>query len=138
MADGEGGKEAFCLLLWKSTGGGVTPDLKILRSFDQEGTDERFARGYCTRPWDCFTCPTMQDELAQHVPGTALWLCQTCVTDMVKAAEAAELAFSLPGHYCEGQCQRTACDRPSFTDDEGTHPPGFSRFLQLYIGPTDN
>ncbi len=138
MADGEKGKEAFCLIRWRATGGQVTPDYRLKGALSDEGVVAEFASGYCTTPGDCWSCPEMQAELAQHLPGTYFWLCSDCTKDMVRAAKAAHLPFLLPGHYGEGQCQRKACHRPPHTDDEGTHEPGFSRFLQLYFGPIDN
>jgi len=141
--DGEGGKEAFCLLLWKYNGGVVTPALGILRhSFDQEGLLPKYVRGYCTRPGDCFSCPTMQEEIAKHVPGKALWVCSDCVDVLLESSRSAGLPFHLPGYYTEGQCQNPGCPRPTaldssgrvMKDDEGNDlPSGWSRFLQLFI-----
>jgi len=141
--DGEGGKEAFCLLLWQYNGGVVTSELRILhRAFDQEGFLPKYVRGYCTRPGDCFSCPTMQEELAKHPPGKALWLCSECVDSMLDRVHTEGKAYHLPGHYTEGRCQNSECPRPAIIgvdgcamkdDAGGDLPPGWSRFLQLFI-----
>ena len=141
--DGEGGKEAFCLLLWRRNGGVVTPELKINKqAFDQEGVLQRYIRGYCTRPWDCFSCPDMQDELKQYEPGKAVWLCSDCADLAISQVRSAGLPHRLPGYFTEGQCQNTACPRPAIVtadgsimkDDQGNDlPPGWSPFLQLFI-----
>ena len=141
--DGEGGKEAFCLLLWQYNGGAITPELRILRyALDQEGLIQKYVRGYCTRPMDCFSCPTMREELAKHAPGKTLWVCSDCAAALIEVARSSDLPYHLPGYYSEGQCQNPECPRPVavgidgrvMKDDEGRdQPPGWSRFLQLFV-----
>ena len=137
MADGEGGREAFCLLLWRSTGGRVTLDKKIVQALDQEGEVESYARGYCTRPWDCYQCPLMQEEIAQHPPGETAWVCPSCLSAISKTVKERGYRLTLPGHFTEGQCQYKDCDRPAHLENGVEIPARFSRFLQLVIGPID-
>jgi hypothetical protein len=141
--DGEKGKESFCPLLWISNGGQMTSDLKRLRlQFDYEGVDNRYHRGYCTTPSDCAGCIHMREEMAKHDSKKVFWLCPDCVSPVLKNHRAAGVPFVLPGYFTEGQCQNPSCPRPAPTgigghpmkDEEGNDlPPGWSRFLQLFI-----
>ena len=140
MADGDNLKFSFCLLLWRYNGGQVTPDLKQLsRAFDLSGEPlVKYVRGYCTRAYDCFTCETMQEEIASHPQGEAIWVCPSCVGPAVKAAKAAGVPYHLPGHYTEGQCQYKHCDRPPYMDNGVERPAGYSPYLQILFGPINN
>lgn len=128
--DGEGNKESFCLLLWRSNGGRVTDDLRIARQgFNLEGEIPQYSRGYCTKPYDCYSCDILQEEIHKHPPGSVIWLCIDCVKQETQRCKEAERPFHLPGFYTEGHCQSPECERPA-------GPEGlirYSRFLQLFI-----
>jgi hypothetical protein len=123
----EGGKEAFCLLLWIANGGRV--DSKGRPLFGSSG----HARGNCATPYDCYGCELMQRELSQHAVGYAFWVCPECASVLVKDAKNRGVSFRLPGHFTEGQCQHVGCTRPERAEGEVVLPPRFSRFLQLII-----
>lgn len=123
----EGSKEAFCLLLWLANGGKVNAKGKPIFQADSR------ARGYCSTPYDCYSCVLMRRELAEHPEGSAFWVCPACVSVLAKDAKTCGLSFHLPGHFTEGQCQYDGCTRPERTEGEEALPPRFSRFLQLII-----
>lgn len=129
MPEGEGGKEAFCLLLWSSNGGQFDPKG---RPYLERGS---YSRGNCTRPHDCFTCPLMQEELAQHPPEEVCWVCPACLSEVAKQAKEQSFEFRLPGYFTEGQCQYRRCQRPARVEEGVELPRGWSRFLQLVLGP---
>ncbi len=123
----EGGKEAFCLLLWLANGGQLTSQGRL---------DPRTrARGLCADPFDCFQCNLMQAEIARHPTGHAIWVCPGCVSDAIKEAKKRGAPFSLPGHFTEGICQFRGCARPSSIEAGVELPAGHSKFLQLFISP---
>lgn len=126
-------KDAFCLLLWVAQGG---PVIDGQPSFSANRT----ASGRCDDPCDCYRCPLMQQELAQHPAGMTHWVCPACLSDVLRRAKEKGVSVNLAGHYTEGQCQYVGCTRPPRTEfDEQLEviverPRGFSRFLQLVIG----
>jgi hypothetical protein len=95
------------------------------------------ARGMCSDPYDCFSCNVMQAELARHPPGQVIWVCPDCIKVAVTKSKDGGLPYLLPGHYSEGQCQLRTCSRPARTEEGVELPPGYSRFLQLFIGPVN-
>jgi hypothetical protein len=123
----EGGKEAFCILLWAENGGRV--DSRGKPVYNASGP----VRGNCVTPYDCYGCPLMQKEVARHPPGYAFWVCPACVAELVKDAKTRGASFHLPGHYTEGQCQYQDCTRPARTEGDEQLPERYSRFLQLII-----
>lgn len=129
----EGAKEAFCLLLWRATGG--TFDSRMRPLIEQGDGYVHYPRGYCTRPYDCFECVLMQQELSMHPDDEKMWVCPTCVSEVVKLARIAGARCDLVGHYTEGFCQFPSCTRPAVVIGELEQPERFSRFLQLIIGP---
>jgi hypothetical protein len=125
----EGGKEAFCLLLWFSNGGRLTPTGKV---------DTRIqTRGLCSTPYDCSGCQLMQEEIARHQSGHAMWLCPTCVNDAVREAKTKSIPYLLPGHFTEGFCQYKSCTRAAMRLGKEEIQARFSAFLQLFIGALD-
>lgn len=95
--------------------------------------------GACDEPEDCYRCPLMQQEIAQHLPGHTNWVCPSCLKDVVQVAKSRGVEIRLTGHYTEGQCQFIGCVRPPRTElgDSGElqqFPKYYSRFLQLIIG----
>ena len=79
----------------------------------------RSIRGYCSRPWDCYTCPLFQEEVSYEtsIGTTALWVCPDCASDVIKEARANGKKAKLPGFYGEGYCQRPECQRPLHASD---------------------
>jgi len=107
----------------------------------------------CSKPWDCFDCPLMQQELSNHAPNELMWVCPSCITEVIKIAKSKGIPFHVPGHYTEGQCQYEGCTRPQRTEygdddpkflvdpllpwaneDLVERPAGYSKLLQLFIG----
>jgi hypothetical protein len=129
MPEGEGQGEAFCLLLWAANGGNIDGRGRPTRERDQ------YSRGNCTRPHDCYTCPLLQNELALHPPEEVFWACPQCIAEIAKEAKKQKMSLRLPGYYTEGQCQYKGCTRPARVEDGVELPPGFSRFLQVVLGP---
>ncbi len=128
-----GRKEAFCLLLWQHQGGEVNASNIPIR------TPEARTSGMCDEPYDCYRCPLMQQEIAQHLPGHTNWVCPGCLKDVVQVAKHKNIEMYLTGHYSEGQCQFIGCTRPARIElgDDGEarqFPCNYSRFLQLVIG----
>lgn len=160
----EGNKEAFCLLLWRSTGGAIDgkgrpthrPQLIWLPITDDDidceeekaaqlGTANPFARGLCTRPYDCVDCEHMQDELKNYPAEEINWACSECLRDISVWAKQTGAKVDFPGFFSEGACTYRGCSRPSRVEDGEGFPglssgqtvevgPGYSRFLQLVIG----
>lgn len=160
----EGNKEAFCLLLWRSTGGAIDgkgrpthrpqqiqlpitdDDIELEEEKTiQHGTANPFARGLCTRPYDCTDCVLMQDELRHYPPEEVNWVCSQCLKDISVWAKQTGAKVDFPGFYSEGACSYRGCTRPSRIEDSEGFPgmsggqqvetgPGYSRFLQLVIG----
>ena len=165
----EGCKEAFCILLWVRNGGTVdnkgrpiSPNrvgqLEVITNDDldeemaaaehptEESVQERrYARGSCTRPYDCTSCHLMQDELANYDPSEVVWVCPDCLHGIFRSAKKAGIKITAPGHYSEGICEFLGCSRPATREEaEGLPgmpggrvvelPPGFSRYRQLLIG----
>jgi len=137
----EGGREAFCLLLWRANGGGV--DLKSLTVTGRRGDgiedNPQAARGVCTRPYDCAAgpnpaddCQFMLHEISQHPPNEVTWVCPDCLTAVVEKAKAQGISYYMAGHFSEGLCEYPDCRRPenTLTGD----PPRFSMFRQIVFG----
>lgn len=125
-------KDANCILLWVYQGGQVNKG-RLVR--DPGGR----ASGYCDAPDDCYNCPLMQQEISQHPPGHANWVCPSCLRDVVKIGETKGIPLHLTSHYAEGQCQFVGCTRPPRVEmgDDGNSielPRGYSRLLQLVVG----
>lgn len=138
-------QDVFCLLLWVSQGGSAANGQPIFSA-------NRTASGYCGNP-ECYRCPLMQNEIAQHPAGHANWVCPACLRDVVQLGKDRGIQVHLTGHYTEGQCQFVGCTRPprfEYRDAEPfvegdadsswiemdivERPRGYSRFLQLVIG----
>jgi hypothetical protein len=112
----------------------------------QRPYEKRYVRGMCTRPHDCIECPLMRQELSFHPPDTVNWVCPDCISALYAAKKAGGTPITTPGFFTEGICTYSKCTRPPREEDaEGlpgipsgetaTTPPGFSRFLQLVLGP---
>ena len=106
----------------------------------------KYARGQCEADYDCSQCSLMQKELSFYPPDEVNWACPACLPDIFKMAKTAGTKIIVPGHYAEGVCTLRSCTRPSRPEEaEGLPgvstgqiaqlPPGFSRFLQLVLGP---
>lgn len=137
----EGGREAFCLLLWRANGGDVDLQNLIVRrgGHDDGLEDDPRIRGVCTRPYDCAAGPNRADdcqfmlhEISQHPPNDVTWVCPDCLTAVVEKANALKIPYYMPGHYSEGLCEYPDCRRPEnpLTGD----PPRFSMFRQIIFG----
>lgn len=155
MANGEGLKLAFCLLLWVEQGGqvdsmgrplspslaGLSPialedeDLEEGADIDPETTTHIPVRGTCTTPWDCSTCQLMQNELSRHNPDQINWICPACLDEVFKTAKHKGIKLFAPGHYSEGICTYKKCNRPS-RPEEAEGLPGIrsERIIELSPG----
>lgn len=122
----EGRKEAFCLILWGSTGGEITNDGRPVAGPNQ------FARGLCTRPYDCDTCQYMQAALTQYDPQIVTWVCPLCVQVIMAWRKQYEIEVKIPGYFSEGECQYPWCENPGMP--EFGLPPKYSVFRNLIIG----
>lgn len=121
----------FCLLLWTSKGGRIGPKGGPIFS------SKPISDGYCDNPTDCYGCPLMQEEIAKHEPGMVTWVCPGCLNDLIEKANSKGIAISFPGHFTEGQCQYSNCQRPARQENVPRPQevvPGYSRLLQLVIG----
>lgn len=126
-------KETNCLLLWVHQGGKVDKKRRPVRIPGVR------ASGSCDAPYDCYRCKLMQQEIAQHPPGYAIWVCPACLDDAVRVALENQKTYDLPGYYSEGQCEFVDCVRPPRLEyDEAMEnivekPRGYSRLLQLFV-----
>ena len=122
--DGDGVKQAFCLLKWRASGGAFdSVGRPVLPKPDPNG-EEVVIVGYCTRAYDCYDCEFMQHELSFHPPHLVAWVCPPCVSKLKSRRDEKGSHLQAPGYYTEGQCQNPTCTR------EDRH----SSFLQLIIG----
>lgn len=115
----EGKKESFCPLLFEAGGGAM----------EEHG----FARGLCTRPYDCDTCEYMQHEILQHQPHLVAWICPPCLSTACKTAKQMGMKLTIPGFYSEGYCEYQWCDRPG--EETLGLPARYSVLRSLVIGP---
>jgi predicted nucleic acid-binding Zn ribbon protein len=122
--DGDGIKQAFCLLKWRASGGAFDAEGRPVLPTDLPDDEDRVIVGYCTRAYDCYSCEFMQQELAHHPADRVTWACPTCVARLKSRPNNRGLHLTLAGYYTEGQCQAPSCIR------EDRH----SCFLQLVLG----
>lgn len=123
--DGDGIKQAFCLLKWRASGGAFNADGRpVLPKVDPD--DDAVIVGCCTRAYDCYSCEFMQQELSYHPADRANWVCPSCISRLKSRRDGLGLHLALAGYYTEGWCQNPTCCR------EGDER--FSSFLQLVLG----
>jgi hypothetical protein len=123
-AESENPPSEFCLLLWASNGGQVGSKGKpIFNSLSK-------SNGYCDKPFDCASCPLMQQELSKHPDGHIMWVCPACLKEAISIAKEKDVFYHIPAHYTEGLCEFPGCSRPAY----GDMPPKYSPLLQLFIG----
>ncbi len=125
----EGSKQAFCMLLWINNGGTVNHRGQPL------ATGPGRVTGNCTTPFDCYSCALMQQELINlnKAGKQTIWVCPSCLDEVIKQMKNNSQFFHLPGHFTEGQCQYDLCQRTERLEGADIIPSKYSRFLQLLI-----
>ena len=101
----DGAKEAFCPLLWRANGGAINRNGNPILGRNSD------TRGYCTRPYDCYSCEVMQVELSQVPVNMQHWLCPGCISSLCEYAKEIGNKLNIPGFYSEGECQSIVCIR---------------------------
>lgn len=107
-----------------------------------------YARGKCDVDYDCAQCDRLEKAIitSGFGPDQINWVCVSCAGMILRRARKEKLPLLAPGNYGEGVCMYHRCDRPPRVEEaEGAPgistgiyidtPPGYSRFLQLILGP---
>ena len=133
--EGEGVKQAYCIVLFVSNGGRVTPKGEPIMGPDDrpECVDGRWypARSLCTKAYDCHECELLQHTLVHYYkPEDMAWVCTQCEDELMKSSKERGIWFVRPGYYGEGYCQYPKCWRLL---EHGE--PRYSILRTLFVGP---